>query len=144
MDEVKAHWIFSGDNDDYDGYYINCSSCEIQRKAYDRNCDLDIPVACPHCGIAIDVEHWEYRDSIKNSTNNDENKKWIVSISYAKDNGIVHPYIFNVVAPDKTQAVDMAILAVAKMYPCDWKAHEKMKVDSVEEYGLPLESEFEL
>ena len=54
-----AHWIFSGDVEDYDGYYMNCSKCGVQRKAYDRNYDLDIPIACPHCGTHMDMNSHE-------------------------------------------------------------------------------------
>ena len=48
-----AHWIFSGDEDDYDGYYINCSHCGAQRKAYDRNGELDLPCMCPNCNVLM-------------------------------------------------------------------------------------------
>jgi hypothetical protein len=58
-----AHWIFSGDADDYDGYYINCSKCGMQRKVYDRDYERDIPIACPHCGTPMDLAAWEYEPS---------------------------------------------------------------------------------
>lgn len=65
---VPPHWIFSGDDEDPDGYYINCSACGSQRKAYDRNCDLDIPAACPHCAVKMDLGKWEVKDTIMNQS----------------------------------------------------------------------------
>jgi hypothetical protein len=59
-----AHWIFSGDDEDYDGYYINCSQCGAQRKAYDRNYDLNVPVACPHCGAHMDLNAHQFNIDI--------------------------------------------------------------------------------
>lgn len=51
--EDTANWIFSGDEEEYDGYYINCSKCGMQRYAYDADRRLDIPRFCPACGKKI-------------------------------------------------------------------------------------------
>ena len=58
----SAHWIYSGDEDEYDGYYINCSKCGVQRKVYDRDNELDVPSACPHCGAKMNHHEWEVQD----------------------------------------------------------------------------------
>ena len=100
-----AHWIFSGDEDDYDGYYINCSHCGMQRNAYDRDNELDIPVACPHCGIAIDVHNHEKKATPKE-------RAFTVYIS-AKRKNIRSPFIKTVIAKNEEEAERLALTEVA-------------------------------
>ena len=122
-----AHWIFSGDEDEYDGYYINCSKCGVQRRAYDRDNDLDIPVACPHCGVPIDVTDWEYAEPEKNIERNYE-----VSVIY-NTGRVKRPYIFNVIARNEDQAKVKALGEVATILNADANMRSRMYVDYVRE-----------
>jgi hypothetical protein len=121
-----AHWIFSGDEDDYDGYYINCSKCGSQRKVYDRDCDLDVPVACPHCGSMIDRASWEYAEPERNVE-----RSYQVSVIY-NTGRVKRPYIFNVMARNEDQAKEKALNDVSKMLDADEKMRKRMYVDYVE------------
>ena len=120
-----AHWIFSGDEDDYDGYYINCSKCGVQRRAYDRNGNLDIPVACPHCGALIDLAGWEYAEPEKNVE-----KSYEVSVIY-NTGKVKRPYIMSVVARNEDQAKVKALGEVAMVLNADAKMRSRMYIDYV-------------
>lgn len=125
----KTHWIFSGDNDDYDGYYINCSACGMQRKAYDRDGDLDIPNFCPHCGEKISHEDWEYNGMVPSA--HYELKIHTVHMSYKKD-GVAHPYIMTARAHDEQEAVDMVMAECRKLLHFDKSFDKNMTVIGVE------------
>lgn len=120
-----AHWIFSGDSDDYDGYYINCSKCGAQRKAYDRNYDLDVPVACPHCGAPIDLAGWECAEPERNIEHN-----YQVSIIY-NTGSVNRPYILDVKASDEERAKVKALGEVAMRLNANEKMRRRMHVDFV-------------
>jgi hypothetical protein len=120
-----AHWIFSGDDEDYDGYYINCSKCGAQRRAYDRDYDLDIPHACPHCGTPMNLVDWEYDEPEKNVE-----KSYEVSIIY-NTGKVKRPYIMNVMARNEDQARVKALGEVAMMLNADNKMRSRMHVDYV-------------
>lgn len=100
-----AYWIFSGDEDDYDGYYINCSHCGNQRKAYDRNNELDVPLTCPVCCSAMDI--YNHAHGVKQ-----KNKAFTVYIS-AKRRNIRTPFIKTVVAKNEAEAGQLALVEVA-------------------------------
>lgn len=105
-----AHWIFSGDEDDYDGYYINCSKCGAQRKVYDRNYDLDLPVACPHCGVPMDLAAWEVQDVVHGDGFDDDR---LYRVTVIHDNGNVkRPYIMTVKARREDRAREKAVYDV--------------------------------
>jgi hypothetical protein len=120
-----AHWIFSGDIEDYDGYYMNCSKCGAQRKAYDRDCDLDIPAACPHCGTPMDLAGWEYAEPERNIE-----RSYQVSVIY-NTGRVKRPYIVDVMARNEEQAKAKALDEVSKMLNADEKMRRKMCVDFV-------------
>lgn len=121
--EPLAHWIFSGDQDDCDGYYINCSKCGAQRMAYDRNYDMDTPVACPHCGVKMDLVDWEYAEPEKNVV-----KSYEVSVIY-NTGRVKRPYILNVMARNEDQAKVKALGEIAIMLNADMKMRSRMHVD---------------
>ena len=129
--ESLAHWIFSGDEEDYDGYYINCSKCGMQRYAYDQDGDLDIPVACPHCGAAIDSEAWEYRDVIHYRGNDKTSMKRFSVAVLHRSGTILRPYILDVFAKNEEEAKSQAIAEVARKFPADNDIHKKLIVDQV-------------
>lgn len=120
-----AHWIFSGDSEDYDGYYINCSKCGVQRKVYDRDCDLDLPVACPHCGAPIGLADWEYAEPERNIE-----RSYQVSVVY-NTGRVKRPYIVDVMARNEEQAKAKALDEVSKMLNADETMHRKMFIDFV-------------
>jgi DNA-directed RNA polymerase subunit RPC12/RpoP len=115
-----AHWVFSGDIEDYDGYYMNCSTCGTQRKAYDRNYDLDVPVACPHCGTRMDLNAHQF----------DIDRNYEVSVIYNTDN-VKRPFILHVAARNEDQAKVKALGEVAMMLNADAKIRSNMYVDYV-------------
>lgn len=136
MDRVKAHWIFSGDEDDYDGYYINCSSCGVQRKAYDRDCELDIPVACPHCGIAINREAWEVNDianTVVNPGESSEPEKLFKVCVIHEEGKKKRPYILTVRTTTEKAAKQIALYHVAKKWLHRNKVGNDLHIDYVEE-----------
>ena len=105
-----AHWIFSGDDEEYDGYYINCSKCGAQRKAYDRDGDLDIPAACPHCGVPMNLSAWEVQDVVKGDGYDDER---LYRVTVIHDNGNVkRPYIMTVRERREDRAREKALYDV--------------------------------
>lgn len=128
-----AHWIFSGDEDDYDGYYINCSKCGAQRMAYDQDNELDIPVACPHCGIPIDINAWEYRDVVPcSSVDRKFKRRYAVAVLHVGGT-IVRPYTLDVYASDEDDARELVIKNVAAKFPYDKDIRNKLVVDYVVE-----------
>lgn len=128
---TPAHWIYSGDDEDYDGYYMNCSKCGAQRKVYDRDCDLDIPVACPHCGVAIDTKAWEVQERVREKNPDKFNPLFRVVVIY--DNGkVARPYTMTTRAKDEDEAKDKAITDVLINWIHDTHAGKDVYVDSVE------------
>ena len=125
----NPHWIISGDSDDYDGYYINCYECGIQRKAYDRDCDLDIPECCPHCGKKMDLENWEYHDMGR--SDNYELPIYTVHMSYVKDK-IAHPYVMTARAHDEQEAINLVLNDCRKRLSWDKNFDKNMTVVRVE------------
>ena len=128
----KAHWIFSGDDEDYDGYYINCSKCGCQRKAYDRDCELDIPVACPHCGVPIDVNAWEVQAQVRERHPDLFRTLYKVVVIY-DDGKVARPYTLTTRARDEEDAKQKAIADVVVNWIHNPEAEKDIYVDSVEE-----------
>jgi hypothetical protein len=105
--EPPAHWIFSGDEDDYDGYYINCSKCGMQRKVYDRDYERDVPVSCPNCGVSMNLAAWEVKDIVSGDGYDDES---LYEVTVIHDNGHdKRPYTMTVRARREDRAREKAL-----------------------------------
>ena len=48
--KFKNTWVYSGNKEDYDGYYMNCPDCRNQFWAYDRDNEPVYMKYCPICG----------------------------------------------------------------------------------------------
>lgn len=130
--DPPAHWIFSGDDEDYDGHYINCSKCGAQRKVYDRDCELDIPVACPHCGTAINKEDWEVRDQVRERHPDRFNPSFRVVVIY--DNGkVARPFTMTTYARDEENAKEKVIADVVNNWLHNPNAEKAVYVESIEQ-----------
>ena len=121
--------IFSGDDEDYDGYYINCSHCGMQRKAYDRNNYLDIPVACPHCATKMDLGAWEVKDYI--SSNDLYLPIYEVLVVHDEVNSQRH-YTLRLRARNEEEAKEKALTEVATKWLKWDEMYPGLYVESVE------------
>ena len=126
-----AHWIYSGNADDYSGYYINCSKCGTQRRAYDQDGDLDIPVACPHCGVDINIDAWEVQDHVRERNPDKFNKLFRVGIIYNSCND-TRKYTITAYAKNDVDAKDKAVAYVLINWIHDVDAENKVSVEFVE------------
>ena len=124
-----AHWIFSGDNEDYDGYYINCSECGTQRKAYDRDCDLDVPAACPYCAVKMDLNKWEVQDYI--ASNDAHSPLHKVLVIHDEVNG-KRRYTIRLRANNEEEVKEKALNEVAKKWLHWDEIYPSLYVESVE------------
>ena len=108
----NAYWIFSGNEYDYDNYYMTCSVCESQRMVYDRNNKLDIPVACPRCGVKINLNALECGSTIKRLINKTKLDP-LYDVHVVRDNGIVrNEYTMRVHAKNEDDAIDKVMAGV--------------------------------
>jgi hypothetical protein len=124
-----AHWIFSGNDEDYDGYYINCSECGTQRKAYDRDYDLDIPVACPHCAVKMNLENWEVQDYIPSK----DLYLPIYEVLVVHDAvPVKRPYTIRLRARSEEEAKEKALTEVAVKWLRWDEMHPGLYVESIE------------
>ena len=98
----------------------------MQRKVYDRDYERDLPVACPNCGVPMNLAAWEYADPELNVEHD-----YQVSVIY-NTGKVKRPYIFDVAARNEEQAREKALDEMSKMLDADEKMRRRMYVDYIE------------